>query len=440
MPGMTVSRARLLAYALPALPLAVLTLPLYIVVPTYYATALGVPLAAVGQVLLAVRVLDALSDPVVGLLADRTRPRFGRRRTWFLAAAPATALAVWLVFVPPAGAGAWWLFVFGTLLSLASTASLVPYWAWGAELSTDYAGRNRVAAARETAVVIGTLVATAAPAAAEAAGGDAGTALVVLAILVAVALPATALVAVLALPEPREHSRRRLDLRSGLVALGRNGPFLRLLAAYVLNGFANGLPATLFLFFVGTVLEAPERAGLVLFAYFLAGVAAVPVALAAAARFGKHRTWCAAMLFNAAVFATVPLLGPGDVWIFLAISVATGLALGADLVLPASIQADVIDLDTAETGEQRTGTYVAAWGLGTKIALALGVGIAFPVLDLAGFRTDGGPQTDLGLTTLALLYSTVPVLAKLGAVALMWRFPVDAAAVARLRDAIERSA
>jgi GPH family glycoside/pentoside/hexuronide:cation symporter len=436
---MALTLPRLLAYALPALPLAVLTLPLYIVVPTYYAATLGVPLAAVGQALLLVRIVDALTDPVVGVLADRTRPRYGRRRTWFLAAVPVTVAAVWLLFVPPAGAGAGWLFGFGVLLSLGTTASLIPYWAWGAELATDYAGRNRVAAARETVVVLGTLVATATPAVAAAMSGDdgGGTALLLLAAFVALLLPLTAAAAVALVPEPVEYSRSRLDLRSGLAGLARNRPFLRLLAAFVLNGFANGLPATLFLFFVNERLQAPDQAGILLFAYFLCGVAGVPLWLAVARRIGKHRTWCIAMTFNAAVFAVVPLLGPGDAGIFLGVCILTGIALGADLVLPSSIQADVIDVDTAESGEQRTGTYVAAWGLGTKLALALAVGIAFPVLDWAGFSADGGPQTDFGLTTLALLYAGVPVLMKLAAIALMWRFPVDEAAQAQLRATIE---
>lgn len=436
---MALPLSRLLAYALPGLPLAVLTLPLYIVVPTYYAASLGVSLAAVGQALLLVRIVDALTDPVVGVLADRTRPRFGRRRTWFLAAVPVTVAAVWLLFVPPAGAGAGWLFGFGVLLSLGTTASLIPYWAWGAELATDYAGRNRVAAVRETAVVCGTLLATATPAVATAVWGDdgGGTALLLLAVFVAVLLPLTAAAAVTLVPEPVEYSRTRLDLRTGLAGLARNRPFLRLLAAFVLNGFANGLPATLFLFFVNERLQAPEQAGILLFAYFLCGVAGVPLWLAVAGRIGKHRAWCIAMTFNAAVFACVPLLGPGDAPIFLAVCILTGVALGADLVLPSSIQADVIDVDTAASGEQRTGTYVAAWGLGTKLALALAVGIAFPVLDWAGFSPDGGAQTEFGLTVLALLYAGVPVLMKLAAIALMWRFPVDEAAQARLRATIE---
>jgi glycoside/pentoside/hexuronide:cation symporter, GPH family len=432
------SRTTLAAYAAPALPLAVLTLPLYVILPTYYAANLGVSLTAVGQALLLVRLFDALNDPLIGILADRTRPRFGRRRTWFLSAIPIIVLAVWMLFVPPEGVGATWLLAFGALLSVGSTAVLVPYWAWGAELATDYGGRSRVAGAREAVVVVGTLFATATPAIAEAMGAaDAGTALLILAIGVAVLLPASAIAAVFLVPEPVEYSRQRQGVLAGLAQMRRNRPFLRLLAAYVLNGFANGLPATLFLFFVGQRLQAPELAGAILFAYFLSGVAGVPLWLAVSHRLGKHRTWSIAMIGASTVFAFVPTLGPGDAHLFLAVSILTGLALGADLVLPASIQADVIDVDTAASGEQRTGTYVAAWGLGTKLALALAVGVAFPVLEWAGFDANGGPQTPFALTTLAILYAAVPVVMKLGAIALMWNFPVGASEQASLRARIE---
>jgi Na+/melibiose symporter-like transporter len=343
-----------------------------------------------------------------------------------------------MLFVPPEGAGAGWLFAFGALLSVGTTAALVPYWAWGAELATDYDGRSRVAGAREAVVVVGTLVATATPAVATALGApDEGTALFWLAVFVAIALPLAVAVAVLVVPEPKEFSTRRQGVREGLSHMARNRPFVRLLAAFVLNGFANGLPATLFLFFVNERLQAPDQAGIILFVYFLAGIAGVPLFAALARRFGKHRTWCWAMIGACAVFAVVPTLGPGDVPAFLVVAVLTGLALGADLVLPSSIQADVIDVDTAASGEQRTGTYVAAWGLGTKLALALAVGVAFPVLDWAGFSAAGGPQTDFALTTLALLYAGVPVVMKLIAIALMWSFPVDAAAQAALRARIE---
>jgi GPH family glycoside/pentoside/hexuronide:cation symporter len=430
--------SRLLAYAAPALPLAVLTLPLFVVLPTYYAASLGVPLAAVGQALLLVRLFDAVNDPVIGVLADRTRSRLGRRRIWLVGSVPVVVVAVWALFVPPDQPGALWLVMFGCLLSLGTTAATVPYWAWGAELSGDYQERNRITGLREAVVVLGTLVATATPAIATALGApDAGPGLLALAVFVAVALPMTVLLAVRTVPEPIEIGVRREPLAVGFRHMAANRPFLRLVAAFLLNGLANGLPATLFLFYVSEVLQAPDQAGLILFAYFLSGIAGVPLALALSRRFGKHRTWCGTMVFACLIFALVPLLGAGDAGPFLAVSVLTGLALGADLVLPSSIQADVIDVDTAASGEQRSGTYFAAWGLATKLALALAVGIAFPVLDLAGFKAEGGPQTATALTTLSLLYAALPVALKLAAIALMWRFPVGAAEQADLRRTIE---
>lgn len=430
--------ARILAaYAAPALPLAALTLPLYVMVPAYYAAGIGIPLAAVGQALMLIRLFDAVNDPLIGVVADRIRPSWGRRRTLFAAAIPVVVLAAWMLFVPPADAGVSWLVGSGALLSLGTTACLVPYWAWGAELSSDYDGRSRIAAAREAVVLLGTLVALAIPAAAVAIGseGDAAT-LVAVAVMVAVLLPATGLVAATVVPEPATPAMRAGRLREGLGRMVRNRPFLRLLAAFVLNGFANGLPATLFLFFAGAVLELGDRTGLYLLAYFVAGLAGVPLWLRLSRRFGKHRTWCLAMTAACLVFAVVPLLGAGDGGIFLAVCLATGLALGADLALPPAIQADVVDVDTAAGGERNTGAYVAAWGLGTKVALALSVGIAFPLLDAAGFDATGGPQGEHALTVLALLYAAVPIAAKAAAIALMWNFPLDAADVAALQARI----
>jgi Na+/melibiose symporter-like transporter len=101
------------------------------------------------------------------------------------------------------------------------------------------------------------------------------------------------------------------------------------------------------------------------------------------------------------------------------------------------MQADVIDLDTADSGEQRSGLYVSLWALATKLALALAVGTAFPLLALAGYDPGAGEHSEMGLTVLGLLYAALPVLLKLVAVGLMWDFPVSAGdqAAARARIA-----
>jgi GPH family glycoside/pentoside/hexuronide:cation symporter len=428
----------LLAYALPALPLAALTLPLYIIVPTYYTETLGLSLSAVGAALLAVRIFDAVNDPLIGWIADRWRPSLGRRRAVFLVSLPVCALAGLMLFSPPAGAGVGHLALWGMVLSLGFTGAMLAYTAWGAELVGGYAERARIAGLRESLTLAGTLVAIVIPFAigTGAAGGLDG--LGVLGVAVAAGLVVFGGLAVRLVPEPVDYSVASGSLSAGLRQMAANQPFRRLIAAYFLNGLANGIPATLFLYFVAVRLEAPDMRGPLLFLYFLAGIGGVPLALWAAKRTSKHRAWCLAMLANCAVFSLVPLLGAGDVVAFAAICVVTGLLLGFDLSLPPAIQADVIDVDTDASGEQRSGAYFAAWSLSTKLSLAAGVGTVFPLLGLAGFDAAAGAANDgVAVGALVALYVWPPVALKLAAIALMWRFPLDQAGQETLRQRIE---
>ncbi|BBK33081.1 MFS transporter [Allostella humosa] len=395
-------------------------------------------LATVGTILLLARLTDVASDPLIGWLGDRTPARLGRRRIWMAAGTPLVVLAAWQLFRPPADAGAGHLLAWSILLYLGWTMVGLAYQAWGAELSDDYHERTRIAGWREGATVAGTLAAAGLPAVIDPAGGPAA-ALAMIAVGVALALPIT-VGACLALVAERPPAPARVagwHAAAGLVA--GNRPFRRLLAAYLLNGLANGLPATLFVLFVTHRLASPEQAGPLLLAYFLAGLVSVPAWLWASRRLGKHRAWCVAMLVACAAFAAVPLLGPGDAGLFLLVAVATGLTLGADLALPGAIQADVVDLDTAAGGGQRTGLLFALWGMATKLALALAVGIAFPILGAAGFVAAGTAQPAAALDALALLYGGAPVLFKLAAIALMWRFPLTEAVQRDLRRRIAAS-
>ena len=207
----------------------------------------------------------------------------------------------------------------------------------------------------------------------------------------------------------------------GLRLAWSNEPFRRLILAFFLNGIANGLPATLFLLFVRHVLGADVDAGPLLLLYFVSGMLAVPGWLWLSYRIGKHRAWAASMLWACVMFAWVPLLGPGDTLAFAAICVLSGASLGADLAVPASMQADVIDLDRVMSGRRRTAFFFALWSMAI------------------GFSAEGGnpPHALLGL---ALLYAFLPVLFKLAATALVWRFALDAIRQQELRAQIEAAA
>ncbi|MEM9146497.1 MAG: MFS transporter [Pseudomonadota bacterium] len=416
---------RNLGYALPALPLAALYLPLYSYVTPFYAAERGVDLAALGLAWVLIRMFDAVTDPAMGWLSDRTTGRWGRRRVWLVASIPLIAAATWQAFVPPDGAGighaALWLFV----LTLGWTMAQTPYAAWGAELETSYAGRTRVTAWREAVVLVGTLVATLV----YFGAGEGGAGLRAVALTVIVLLPLTVGLAVWMAPEAPARATVRLTLAAGWRAMQANAPFRRLLLAWFVNGAANGLPVTLFLFFVEHRLAAPEAAGPLLLLYFVAAILGVPVWSLVADRISKHRAWAVAMIYASAVFAAALALGPGDVVAFGVVCVLTGLALGADLSLPPAIQADVVEIDRRTTGAERAGLFFAIWQVATKAALALSSGIALMLLASAGFEATG-VNDEGALWALALLYAGAPIVLKLAAVALMWGFPLD-------RDALE---
>jgi Na+/melibiose symporter-like transporter len=155
-------------------------------------------------------------------------------------------------------------------------------------------------------------------------------------------------------------------------------------------------------------------------------------------RFGKDRVWRWAMVWACLIFAlALGVTGPKDWILFLIVCVGSGLALGADIVLPAAMQADVVDLDELKTGQApRTGLYFALWSVATKLALAVAAGVAFGILGLVGFNTQGGSQTELALNSLVALYCAIPIGLKLISIILMRDFPIDAAEQARIRAEI----
>lgn len=423
----------LLAYAAPALPLAILGLPLGVHLPAFWAGPMGLRLGTVGLILTLVRLTDVIVDPAIGRLSDRWHTRIGRRRPVILLAIPIGLAGGLALFFPPAGTGPAWLFCAYAALTLGWSLIALPWQAWGAELSDDYAERIRIVSFRETLTLLGIVISAVLPAVLLLS--DPGDTLHLLA-LVCAALSLPALIALLLyVPEPKPSAATQSGLAQSLRTAWANRPFRRLLAAWALNGIANGLPAALFLLLCRHLLQSPGQSGPLLLTFFATGIVSVPVWAWVARRIGKHRAWCWAMIWTCAAFLPVLTLGPGDVTAFFLICIATGAGLGADLALPPAMQADVIDLDTLTHGEPRAGLFFAAWTMAQKSGNALSAGIAFGLLDLAGFATEGQNGT-AQITTLVVLYCLLPVVLKLGAIGLVWNFPIDAAEQSRIRTAL----
>ncbi|MEZ5557524.1 MAG: MFS transporter [Pseudomonadales bacterium] len=423
------------------LPLAMLGYPLGIWLPRAYGTDVGIELAWIGFAGMAAGVFDAFTDPIMGFASDRFRSRWGRRRIWILCGTPVLVLAVWMLLNPPGGITAAYLLTWYMCLRVGTTLMLIPYSAWGAELSAEYHTRTRIQAAREVFVLVGLIAAASIPFLVEEIYGDATTALIVLenfSWAVLVLLPLSAIVIVASVPEPPPlPGEGAVGLVRSLRLMARNGLFRRVLAIELLITCGENFRNALSLFFMQEVIGA-ARPGALYLLYFSTGLIAIAFWNYLARRFGKHQSLAFALVLVGIDSLIIFTLDYGDVTAFYVLFVIKGFCFGAFAYLPRAMLADVIDLDTARSGDSRPGSYFSVHGLMTKLSASVGL-TALPLLSMFGFDAGrGASNTDAALFWLAVLYAIVPTLLFALAIWQSVTWPLTAERHARLQGLMER--
>jgi GPH family glycoside/pentoside/hexuronide:cation symporter len=413
-----------LAYGLLGLPLAFAALPLYVVLPHHYAGGFGLSLATVGVLLMSVRLLDALVEPLLGRLSDALYARSVHAVLWLAGgAALVQALGMTALFFPrvhgQAALAAW--IVAGLLLTcLAHSQLVIAHQAWGVRLGGNDLQRSRIVAWREG---LGLLGVVAASALSIAAGPPVMLAALALALLLG-------WLAWWRAPRP-VHGAPAGNTHAPMWAPLQLAPFRRLLAVFMCNGIASAVPATLMLFFAQDRLQAsaPQTA-LFLVLYFVCGALSLPLWLRLVRRVGLENSWLLGMLLALACFAWTALLAQGQVLAFAAICALTGVALGADLAVPGALLARLIGRHNAQ-GHQ-DGIYLGWWNLATKLNLALAAGAALPLLQWAGYTP--GSTDPQALTRLSWAYAVLPCALKLLAALLLHRLLIRRAHVPALPE------
>jgi GPH family glycoside/pentoside/hexuronide:cation symporter len=435
------------AYGLPAFALAVVGIPVYVYIPKFYSDVVGIDIAVMGVILMAVRVFDAVSDPLIGVLSDHTRTRFGRRRPYVLIGGCAVALAMYMLFTPPGNPSenhtVWfgvWLFT----LFLCWTIVTVPYESMGPELTFDYNERTALFAVRDGLLIAGTLFAAISPAvigaifATGASPDGERRKFFWLAVCYAPLIIGTCVWCTYRIRElevlPR--AAAATPTLKGWRSISANRPFMILLAAYTISAIGSNLPATLILYYVEYVLQS-TRADLFLILYFVTGILFLPAWIKYANRYGKKPAWLLSMAINTGVFLGVFFLGAGDEWLYGVLVVGSGLGFGATLALPSAIQADVIDYDELLMGSRREGLYIGIWSIAKKLAAAIGVGTALAFMGSAGYEPNRDQPENVVLT-LRVLYALVPCLCSIVALGVAFAYPLDASVHQAIRAGVAR--
>jgi GPH family glycoside/pentoside/hexuronide:cation symporter len=441
MPQARLSTSQILSYSLPAFGTAMVLLSVAVYLPNYYTDELGLSAGMLSWVLMAGRLWDAVTDPVMGHLSDRTRSRWGRRRPYFLL----SAIPLWIVFYytwsPSAGLSPAALFTRLLLCYLVLftfwTIFWIPYISLGMELTTDYHERTRLFGLRQGFYLLGTAVGMLAPEAfAKAAGGPAvgypRMAFVFGGVCCVLILVAFARVR----ERPEAAQAAQFPFFEGLRVTFRNRAFVVLMFTYLIALVGGSFIAPLTLYMAKYVIKAREVVPFVMLSYLAGSVVAIPFWVRLSRRLGKNRTWTIAMLLATAVYATSFAYHEGTWQLWIVLGAIVGAANGCTMTLGPSISADVIDSDELATGRRREGIFMGIWSFMDKAAIGLAIFVGMQGLEAVGY-VPNQDQSETVIFGIKILYCIVPAVCHLAAVIIFQRFPITAEVHAGIRAQLD---
>lgn len=402
--------ATLLRYAALAVPLAFVGLPIYVHIPQFYGQVVGMNLAVLGAILLGVRLLDCFLDPLIGWLRDRYPTH---RLAMMRAAVAGLIVGYWLVFNPAFTAPGFeqGAALAGSLVLVYGSFSvlMVHYYASGVALAGVPSDAARVAAYRESAMLIGVLFASILPPllAQHAALHAYSLLAIIFAPMLLIGSAITLRLPTFGAPA----TAQPVPGLGGLVTCWRTPAIRQVLVVLFFNSIPGAITGTLFLFFTADILHASAtQAGLLLMLYFVSAAAAIPFWAALSRRVGLVRALMAGMALAIAAFVFAYGLGAGDLVAFAIICAVSGAAVGADLSLLSAMFAKRL-----EACPELAGMAFGLWHFLSKLTLALAAGFVLPLLAAYGYRPGG----DTSLTILSLAYALIPCVMKCVALAIL---------------------
>ena len=408
-------------YALNALPLALIVFPLFVFVGEHYSSSLGVSLLGIGIIFLFVRLLDGFLDPLVGLLSDKFSFSMGRRKFWLVISLPITTLSVWGLFAADQSSqfSIQYFSVNIVLLTIGLSLFGPPYYSLGAELSKEYLERSKIAFLREGFFLLGTI-----SAALIYALSDGSTeALKNIALAVIILHPITIFLSLIFVKESSEKNNIEgyigfINIFETIITERRVQKFL---LSQFFNSAANGIPGALFAFFVIHRLGREDLVGPLMLVYLISGVIGVPIWIFLGRFILKTRLWCFSICFSILIFFLVFFVGNNDVFLFIVICILTGLSVSADMALPTSIQADLLDEDLKKTGSNRSGAFFSILSVINKTSAAVSGAFVLLFLYWVDFDPMGNNKEDT-LFYLTCLYALAPIILKILPLFTMWSF------------------
>lgn len=411
----------LIRYGILALPLSFASMPLYIHVTDFYATEYQISLVSLGLALLVLRLVDAVQDPIIGIFSDHYR---NRMLTLLIASMILLCLSFYALFNP---FKAYIFPSFAVSLLIATTAfsiATINLNSLGAMWSTDYHQKTQITSWREGIALIGVLIASSLPSFLQQIESRQQAFNHYALILAAIAIISMILfrhwyqtdrLSDTGIFNSSQTSSNLGNLHEILSQITKNKLFFMI---YSLSMLASAIPAALVLFFIRDRLGAETYAGLFLLIYFTSAITGIPAWHYLAQRFDKQTSWMIAMIVAVTAFLWAYTLQTNALIEYGFICGVSGLALGAELILPPSILADLIQ---DSHSSDNTGSQFAMLTFLSKFCFAIASGTTLLTLGMSSFQTNQINSPD-DLNLLSFCYALLPSSIKCLSIILLWRW------------------
>ena len=392
-------------YASPAFAFAIPTFPVMIFLPALYTENLGLDVGQVGLFLFLAKIIDIFTDPLVGWINDR---KVLRRKHLIIFGSIISGISLCKLFLIKELPYEAYLLVWIGLLYIGWTIFQIPYLSIGYDLENSYYLRTKLSATRETFVLVGLFSSLCIPMLFKIDNLGLAEYLVKIALV-------TGFIGVFFLcffiPD-KENSKKAIKFKTILKNIMSNSRLRKFLIIWFINSLANVLPMILFAFFITYILGGDDYdRQKTLFFYFLFAIIGIPFWTQLSKKTNKAKAWSISLISSAIFFVFVIFLDPGDFLFFIIISCLTGLCLGADLVIPPSIQADMTDLHRDKYKEEISGVLFSLITGINKLSFAFGSFFVFGFLSILGFS----PNLDTSESSknfMILSYALIPIILK----------------------------
>ncbi|MBN1531552.1 MAG: MFS transporter [Spirochaetes bacterium] len=380
----------------------------------FLTNVVGIDPAVAGLVLLAPKLWDVVSDPIMGAISDMTSSRWGRRRPYLLLGAVPFGLSFFLMFLAPGyeseGLRAVHVGIMFALGCTFFTVVNVPYSSMVAEMSDDYNERMSITSFRMIGSSVGVLLAGGLAMPLVKAGGEGADGFRFMGAVFGAAIAAICLLCFLgtgrakALPPKKELPPVREQLRIAL----KNFPFLMLMASYMLQSIGIGVLMAGLIYYVKHALKQPETfMGVVFPILFGVAILFIPVWLKIGVRLGKIRAYRIGLMLIAVMLVSTFFTTPSQLALFYVQIVLLGIGFSSFQLFPFSMLPDTIEYDEMRSGLRREGIFSGVWASGQKMAYSVGPSIVGFGLALSGF-TRGDVQPESVETGIRIVFCLFP--------------------------------